>query len=546
MSKKLIPKYQSGKTIQQALKTTTPREKRKETISSDDRSWLKKTTDNISGFVKNNKTHPAVVYPAIAAGTAILMNPSSLVDLGLGIVAGKAFDERMKEKTGKSWGQYVGEKLDINPEVAGFLNPLYLAGNPIKKEITPHVDKLLKNVKLPSYKYEDIIKSDFYKDLVKNYGNQQAEIIAKQISQQKQFFSGRFPWQAVKAGERHAKQMQLIKDVETVGGKVGGSAKLSQHGTVVRKGLLHDLDFNVPGQGIESPIFQQAGMEPVTHIEPIMKSPQVEGLPSLFTFKRTSLKMKQSDGSFNVPHKRDGVEADMFIKKKAPTEEEAVELVLDAKRDYNRPKDIKDLANYKPYSESNPIINTNTGQGQWNPTLFERIFTKEGYPYVTSIETYPGSGIKVPAVMNYKGQIQMVGNPTSVTRVVGNDGKIYLQLGNHSKGNPRQLRIEPQGNNQFRVHASTWGGITDTQKKQLYEALYNEIPEGGIILFPESRPDYLATRGTIAGLRRLERDSRYTPSGTIQKLLYRDDKDGIVKTFEGTGFKKQQKASNSK
>lgn len=126
-----------------------------------------------------------------------------------------------------------------------------------------------------------------------------------------------------------------------------------------------------------------------------------------------------------------------------------------------------------------------------------------------------------------------------VNKVVQNNGNILLQLASHSSRKPRQLRIEPQGNNTFRVHASTWGGLTDIEKKQLYEALYKELPENAKILFPESNPNYLATRGTVASLLRLKRDPRFTPGSTLQKLMYKDNKDGSIKFFEGTSFTKK-------
>lgn len=125
-----------------------------------------------------------------------------------------------------------------------------------------------------------------------------------------------------------------------------------------------------------------------------------------------------------------------------------------------------------------------------------------------------------------------------VNKVVQNNGNILLQLASHSSRKPRQLRIEPQGNNAFRVHASTWGGLTNTEKKQLYEALYKELPENAKILFPESNPNYLATRGTVSSLLRLKRDPRFTPGSTIQKLMYKD-KDGSIKFFKGTNFTKK-------
>ena len=126
-----------------------------------------------------------------------------------------------------------------------------------------------------------------------------------------------------------------------------------------------------------------------------------------------------------------------------------------------------------------------------------------------------------------------------VNKVVQNNGNILLQLASNSSRKPRQLRIEPQGNNSFRVHASTWGGLTDIEKKQLYEALYKELPENAKILFPESNPNYLATRGTVASLLRLKRDPRFTPGRTLQKLMYKDNKDGSIKFFEGTSFTKK-------
>lgn len=125
-----------------------------------------------------------------------------------------------------------------------------------------------------------------------------------------------------------------------------------------------------------------------------------------------------------------------------------------------------------------------------------------------------------------------------VNKVVQNNGNILLQLASHSSRKPRQLRIEPQGNNSFRVHASTWGGLTDIEKKQLYESLYKELPENAKILFPESNPNYLATRGTVSSLLRLKRDPRFTPGSTLQKLMYKD-KDGSIKFFEGTSFTKK-------
>lgn len=190
----------------------------------------------------------------------------------------------------------------------------------------------------------------------------------------------------------------------------------------------------------------------------------------------------------------------------------------------------------KPVSGTDPI-----GQFWVEGEMIGRPLMWAVKPVIKAVSPYVSRAVQ-PLISKGRNWINSNIFSNKVTRVVGNDGNIYLRLGNHSKGSPRQLTIEPQNNNQFRVHANTWGGVTNAQKKQLYEAFYNEIPEGGEILFPESSMDYLGTRGTVAGLKRLGRDARWTPSGTTQKLLYRD-KDGTIKTFEGTGFIKRNQNS---
>lgn len=130
---------------------------------------------------------------------------------------------------------------------------------------------------------------------------------------------------------------------------------------------------------------------------------------------------------------------------------------------------------------------------------------------------------------------------SNIVRTVGDNGKIRLSLPSHTNDRPRQFVLEPQGNNKFYVHMRTWDGdhipanLTNEEKQQLFDALYNELPEGAEILFPKSGPGYYGTRGTVAGLQRLARDPRFTPGtrGTLQYL----DKDGkTVRTYEGTSF----------
>jgi len=57
-----------------------------------------------------------------------------------------------------------------------------------------------------------------------------------------------------------------------------------------------------------------------------------------------------------------------------------------------------------------------------------------------------------------------------IERTETEDGKIKLSLPSHTKENPRQLVLEPQGNNKYYVHIRIWDGdhipgkITDEDK----------------------------------------------------------------------------------
>jgi hypothetical protein len=106
---------------------------------------------------------------------------------------------------------------------------------------------------------------------------------------------------------------------------------------------------------------------------------------------------------------------------------------------------------------------------------------------------------------------------TKVTKTVQDNGKIRLSLPSHTDEKPRQIVLEPQGDNKYYVHIRIWDGekvpgkISDEDKQKLFDALYNELPEGAEILLPKSGEGYYATRGTIAAMQRLARDNRFTP-----------------------------------
>lgn len=133
------------------------------------------------------------------------------------------------------------------------------------------------------------------------------------------------------------------------------------------------------------------------------------------------------------------------------------------------------------------------------------------------------------------------------SRFQQSNGKIRLQLNSHTEAKPRQFVLDPQGDNKYYVHMRVWDDadkkvpatMSSADKNTLYEALYNELPEGGEILFPKSGPGNYGTRGTVAGLQHLSRNTGFTPGtpGTLQYL----DKDGkTVRTYNGTSFIKNK------
>lgn len=85
-----------------------------------------------------------------------------------------------------------------------------------------------------------------------------------------------------------------------------------------------------------------------------------------------------------------------------------------------------------------------------------------------------------------------------------------------TKEHPRQIILDPQGDNKYYVHMKIWDGekipgeISDEDKRKLFNALYKELPVGAEILFPKSGEGYYGTRGTVAGLMRLSRDERFS------------------------------------
>jgi len=76
----------------------------------------------------------------------------------------------------------------------------------------------------------------------------------------------------------------------------------------------------------------------------------------------------------------------------------------------------------------------------------------------------------------------------------------------------------------------------------LFDALYKQLPDGAEILFPKSGKGYYATRGTVAALIRLSRDSRFE-KGSPGQLEFEDGEGGPIRVYNGTSFIKKPSVS---
>ena len=214
--------------------------------------------------------------------------------------------------------------------------------------------------------------------LINTYGRLDAAKIIKNL--QKFYGNSIATTPFINRANLHKQQMDLIKQVEGLGGQLGGSAYLAKYGTINRKGLLHDLDFQVTPE-IRAKIGNGNGK-------------------MMYPFF--------IDEVINVPYENGRVTADMFIRNPIKSDLDRILAIFKAKKDFGRAKDLQDIQNFEFYSRSNPLVRAD-GSVQWNPTLFSSgILDNNNFPVIQLIETYPHSGIQVPVVMNDLGEIKRV------------------------------------------------------------------------------------------------------------------------------------------
>lgn len=134
--------------------------------------------------------------------------------------------------------------------------------------------------------------------------------------------------------------------------------------------------------------------------------------------------------------------------------------------------------------------------------------------------------------------------PYGLYKFTQSDGTIRLRLPEHTSAKPREIKIDPKKGEGYNIHMRTWddpvnripANISSQDKQLLFSGLTEELPEGTVINIPESGPDFLATRGTIAGIKRLERSPLFEPGQQTGTVMYQG-KNG-VEVYPTTSFVK--------
>ncbi len=361
---------------------------------------------------------------------------------------------------------WINAGLELLPAAGGILTKV-ASKTPVKKSpsvlyqyLKNHLTKA--DVEIPDYitnklDFSNVNQSQWYKDLVTEYGQKRADYIVKNIQSEdfNAFFlkhvDGYNPDKEM-ASYNKAREIltKLGGDPNKGKGVLGGSASMMNEGTVNRvTAAPHDLDFRAyignskKTAAKKANTYSREDIAPLFNKDNINSSPILETLVTQFPdkFKKASvMDLNKTLPKWFVPRNKsnqiyatpminqgntgvsrtfmtqiDGVPVDLFLTDNkingtyiSPASETLYWKDLwNKRRSVPREKDVMDIKNFKPFSSSNPVINVGENTSQFAPFNFsDQIINKEGFPVVHKVETYPGSKNFVPAVMNWKGEFK--------------------------------------------------------------------------------------------------------------------------------------------
>lgn len=350
--------------------------------------------------------------------------------------------------------------------------------------------------RIKQVRFEIPKRSKYFEELIKRFGKKEARIIRKQIRtpEFQEYFGGQTPEQLEEINRyaigRRVNQ-KIMGDPLQGKGVLGGSMALADSGTVIRETAVpHDLDYSayIGRASHMHPHFRDGGERQqwfrLRHIPNVEQSeiyktlqqnfgelpiitlpyaPKILPRPLRKIFYRLTTPQDKT-GAFYITHmqNRIPVEGDVLINRTAQTTIGGVPIdvfltdtlipsttrgvqpapyILHVKNLWGRPKDLKDVDNFQFFGKQNPIIDLETGQHQYSPLRFGNdLVTEQGFPIVQLMETYPGSGIQVPVVMNYKGQFRVVGSKAPIQQTALSAEQLSEQIPEATNGSVQYFK----------------------------------------------------------------------------------------------------------
>lgn len=434
----------------------------------------------------------------------------ALGDTFMGMLAGTAANEGVSAATGKTIGQNIASATnDYVPAFVGeFANPFYATGwwsKPVGNFIKGSADfanatkvylsnltglsKVKSPKNLPQINFKIDRNSEYYKNLVNQFGDLQANRIVQRLESPefKKYFLAGNEDQALKEIYDYSLARSVDNKIRGIpdegGGVLTGSSAIATEGTIHRKSAVpHDLDYIMYTKSPKKDVYQGTKEETKEALqelfgnyrESILQSPGMlkfrqqfgledapvfnipRWLPKWFVprdktgaiYLTPMFNVGEAGVNRTVQSTVDGIPIDLFFTgNHIPTGPikgvSAASTPLSWKKQWSKTpskrnnKDITDLQDYKPYSSDNPIINTETGESQYAPFYFgDDLISAEGYPSINMIELYPGASQQVPATMNWKGNFKVMPNK---------DTRRGYMLASLMEGSPVEKQVSKSG-----------------------------------------------------------------------------------------------------
>lgn len=316
-----------------------------------------------------------------------------------------------------------------------------------------------------------VAQDRWYGNLVKRFGSDVADRIRDTFNSKwfKRFFYGDDPAETTRLLRKY-EALRSVYDKIAEPGEIllGGSSSIGSEGTIVRSEIGHDLDFQAPianasrRTDIGTPEATAAMVAALKNRANIENAPVIQKLRRLYPQLKDA-KFRYAERKFQwwgdekyqpdvftvaIPEPAvtptgeanlmvnvllDGQKVDlmltdsaMFPSKGNPRLGRAKTALhwkaayLDEALKKGKPlspgqqKHKADLARYREYSENNMLVDPRSRRTQFSPFDFPEnsLVDENGMPMVGEMETFPGSGERVPVIMNPRGRILMATDPT--------------------------------------------------------------------------------------------------------------------------------------